>query len=95
MPQLSVGYPGTPCLSDIPKESSQGGSYQANMGARGCQCGKKLTCPREVLPKVLKSSVRAMRGRPILLKHHSVNINAPPPSQGWNKLPAHHLNVTL
>ena len=51
--------------------------------------------PWEVLPEVFKSSVRAMRWRPILLEHHSVHINASLPSQCRNKLSSHHLNVPL
>ena len=51
--------------------------------------------PWEVLPEVFKSSVQAMRWRPILMKHHSVYINASLPSQCRNKLSLDHLDVPL
>ena len=51
--------------------------------------------PWEVLPEVFKSSVQAVRYRPILLEHHSVHINVCLPSQCRNKLSSHHLDVPL
>ena len=83
------------CLSGVPIENSQVVEIWRIGWPEVIVLRQNKFVPWEVLLGVLKSSVWAMRWRPILLEHHSVQINAFLSSQCTNKLSSHHLDVLL